>query len=95
MPGFDARRVYLEKTTKDGLPLEQLERWVADTDGMSIAHLRELVAAVYCLGQPYDEVIERLKLMAVQPKGEEGFKSKTTGFSSPVRAAQNSPSGGW
>ena len=91
MPGFDARRVYLEKTTKGGLGQEQLEKWVADTDNMSIAHLRELVAAVYCLDQPYDEVLERLRAMAIQPKGEEGFQNKTLGFKSPVATK----SGGW
>lgn len=80
MPGFDARRVYLEKTTKDGLDTATLEQWVADTDDMSIAHLRELVAAVYCLGQPYAEVLDRLRQMQVQPKGEEGFASKALGF---------------
>lgn len=80
MPGSDARRVYLEKTTKNGLPPEQLQAWVADTDGMSIAHLRELVAAVYCLDQPYVEVLERLRLMAEAPKGVDGFDSKKIGF---------------
>lgn len=98
MPGTDARRVYLEKATKGGLTATQLERWVQDTgpttptgiDGMSIAHLRELVAAVYCLDQPYDEVLERLRAMAVQPKGEDGFRTKTAGFgSNPVAKSIN------
>lgn len=103
MPGPDARRVYLEKATKGGLAPEQLQRWVTDTgpstpngqDGMSIAHLRELVAAVYCLDQPYDEVLDRLRQMQVQLKGEYGFKSKTPGFSGPQRTGTNSPNGGW
>ena len=81
MPSFDARRVYLEKATNNGLDKEQLAKWVAETDGMSIAHLRELVAAVYCLDQPYDDVVERLKKMSVPEKGEDGFKSKNLGFS--------------
>lgn len=93
MPGFEARRVYLQKATKDGLGAEQLEQWVRDTDEMSIAHLRELVAAVYCLDQPYDEVLDRLRKMAVQPKGEEGFKNKTPGFASNKASARDA--GGW
>jgi hypothetical protein len=57
-----------------------LELWVEDTKDMSIAHLRELVAAVYCLGQEYEDVLERLKAMSVQLKGEEGFKQNKLGF---------------
>ena len=80
MPGDEARRVYLEKTTKNGLDLGTLRQWVSDTDGMSIAHLRELVAAVYCLDQPYNDVLERLRAMCVPLKGETGFKTKKPGF---------------
>ena len=80
MPGEDARRVYLEKATKNGLSPEDLAKWVAATKDMSIAHLRELVAAVYCLNQPYEEVMDRLVAMATAPKGDSGFESKPLGF---------------
>lgn len=80
MPGPEARKVYLEKTTKNGLDMDTLNQWVSDTAGMSIAHLRELVAAVYCLDQPYGEVLERLRAMSVPVKGEEGFAAKKLGF---------------
>jgi hypothetical protein len=91
MPGPDARKVYLEKTTNGGLSPEDLTKWVSDTQDMSIAHLRELVAAVYCLGQPYPEVVERLKSMAVQVKPEEEFKRRGLGF---ARAKQAMANGG-
>lgn len=74
MPGEEARRTYLNKTTQGNLSKETLDRWTLDTKDMSIAHLRELVASVYCLEQPYEEVIERLQDMAKQPKTEEEFK---------------------
>jgi hypothetical protein len=80
MPGNDARRVYLEKTTNGDLSEKVLSKWIRDTKDMSIAHLRELVAAVYCLNQPYGEVLERLKAMATPPKGETGFGSSSLGF---------------
>lgn len=80
MPGPQARKVYLDKATNGGLAPEQMEKWIIDTNNMSIAHLRELVAAVYCLDQPYDEVIERLTAMAIQVKGEDEFKRKGMGF---------------
>lgn len=80
MPGPESRKVYLQKTTDGKLTDNQLDLWVADTDGMSIAHLRELVASVYCLDQPYEEVRDRLKAMANQPKGEEEFRGRNMGF---------------
>jgi hypothetical protein len=76
MPGAEARRVYLDKTTHGELPANQLDKWVADTKDLSIAHLRELVAAVYCLEQPYQEVLDRLKAMQVQVKTAEDFKKR-------------------
>ncbi len=81
MPGDEARRVYLLKATANGLSNDDLERWVTDTKDMSIAHLRELVAAVYCLDQNYPEVIERLKKMGEIPKSDSGFRDKQMGYS--------------
>jgi hypothetical protein len=89
MPSDAARFAYLEKTTGGNLEKKHIERWVADTKDMSIAHLRELVAAVYCLDQPYDEVIERLRAMSTQPQGESGFKpTNKMGFGATTTAAK-------
>lgn len=80
MPESAARTAYLEKATGGLLPKPKLKEWVDDTKGMSIAHLRELVAAVFCLEQPYAEVIERLSDMANKVKVEDEFKSNKPGF---------------
>ncbi len=80
MPGDSARRQYLERATAGTLGSRDLDKWVKDTDEMSIAHLRELVAAVYCLGQPYSEVIKRLTEMANAIKEADEFKSGGVGF---------------
>lgn len=73
MPSAAAREEYLRQSTKDAI--KDVPVWVKDTEGMSIAHLRELVAAVYCLNQDYTEVIDRLKNMAIRPKAkDDGFK---------------------
>ena len=40
-----------------------LDKWVKDTDQMSIAHLRELFVAVVVLGDDYDEAIDTLRTM--------------------------------
>lgn len=78
MPTAASRLAYLRKTCGDN-PVD-LEKWCADTEGLSIAHLRELVVAVICLEQEYGSVIERLRAMEIQPKPEEGFRRKKTGF---------------
>ena len=64
-----------------------INRWVDDTDGMSIAHLKELFIAVCILGNPYDEAIETLHaMMEEHPKSSEddykdlGFKKATCGI---------------
>lgn len=81
MPSPEARRAYLSKATKDGLSNETLDVWTHDTKEMSIAHLRELVAAVYCLQQPYEKVLERLKAMSEPVKSDgDGFRPKHLGF---------------
>jgi SpoVK/Ycf46/Vps4 family AAA+-type ATPase len=80
MPSRAARRVYLKNLLGENDP--DIERWVEDTDNLSVAHLRELAAAVRCLDQNYTEVLDRLKTMKHRLKSEDGFgnKSGTTGF---------------
>lgn len=80
MPSAEARTAYLCKATNNHLSKHDLTRWVTDTHDMSIAHLREMVAAVYCLEQPYEEVLDRLKSMAAKVKAEDEFKTRGLGF---------------
>ncbi len=67
MPSAAARQIYLEKiiakTGESAFQNFNLHQWVTDTEGLSIAHLRELSAAVLCLDQPYEAVIKRLRTM--------------------------------
>lgn len=80
MPTAAARKEYLKQATHGELGEDELVKWTKDTDQMSIAHLRELVAAVYCLAQPYGEVILRLQEMARAIKETDGFKKTSVGF---------------
>ena len=75
MPSAPARLVYLKKAI--GEAEVDMDKWVKETEGMSIAHLRELVVAVCCLEQDYDSVMGRLKAMEIMPKPEDGFKQKS------------------
>jgi hypothetical protein len=83
MPEDAARKAYLNEATRNGLDGKTLNKWVLDTEDFSIAHLRELVASVYCLDHDYEEVLKRLKEMAKRPEGETGFEpSGKMGFGS-------------
>jgi hypothetical protein len=75
MPSKEARNKYLHHIL--GADVEGVEKWVADTEGLSIAHLREFVAAVKCLDQEYDVVLARLKSMKQKIKSIEGQGNKT------------------
>lgn len=49
----------------------KLDRWVRDTEGMSIAHLKELYVAVMILGTPYEEAIRILRGMSTLPNSDQ------------------------
>lgn len=79
MPSEIMRRQYLNHLLSKEEHSYDVKQWIEDTDGLSIAHLKELVVAVTCLDQNYDDAIKRLKTMKVKPKsaqfeGELGFK---------------------
>ena len=66
MPSDDARSLYLMTklgtTVYDGIDL------VKETDGLSIAHLKELIVSVYCQNNNVVETLTRLKNMKITPK---------------------------
>ena len=80
MPSPIARKAYLKfatmKGSTDGLDESTLETWTKDTEGFSIAHLRELVAACFCLDQAYAVVVKRLRKMSEKPKFGDGYNKK-------------------
>jgi hypothetical protein len=76
MPSKEARRKYLQHILGN---IEDIDRWINDTEGLSIAHLREMTAAVRCLDQDYDSVLKRLKSMKHKIKTIDG-QGGTTGF---------------
>ena len=84
MPSPKARMRYLKHVLKDTVPEEELEKWVAETDKLSIAHLRELIVATQCLGRPYPEVVTRLKKMKIRPNSDKRGKEDSVGFVHPM-----------
>lgn len=86
MPSEGARLTYL-RSAAAGEDDAVIRQWAKESSGLSIAHLRELVAAVLCLDQEYPNVLKRLQSMNERPKEVDGFRDRTPGFS----AGQISP----
>lgn len=59
MPSPGSRRIYLSKK-EPSLGANELSEWVERTDGLSIAHLRELIILCRCYGKSLDEALSRL-----------------------------------
>lgn len=78
MPSPDARRTYLAfKNPRLASNKLELDAWVADTDNFSIAHMRELIVSVECLGHSATDAVKRLRAMNnIKLTSEE----KETGF---------------
>lgn len=93
-PSKTSRRMYFEHLIGEGdenklkqkisdLNLD-LDRWVEDTDEMSVAHLKELFIQVVIIGDTYEESIETLKSMKENLEDKE-FDS-VIGFSGPKKS---------
>ena len=80
MPSHAARQVYLQ--AKDpSLDGDELAYWVTQTEGFSIAHLRELVILVRCFGRPLEVAIARLDKMRLRhPNSNEAPDRTPLGF---------------
>jgi ATP-dependent 26S proteasome regulatory subunit len=60
-----------------------LDKWVEDTENMSVAHMKELFVSVCILGNPYEEAIEILRnMMDHKPRSDEDNFGKI-GFKKP------------
>lgn len=81
MPSAAARKAYLQHVAPE--ITDDLERWVRDTEGFSIAHLKELALAVMCLDHPYQKALGRIRKMAemaeiAEPKQAENAPRQVT-----------------
>jgi len=70
-PNAPSRKIYLEHLAKNMSPKPwnkkiPLDRWVKDTQGMSVAHLKELFVATVILGNSYENAITTIKEMKSQ-----------------------------
>lgn len=80
MPSADARRLYI--TTKEpSLPVDDVEEMVRVSDGLSIAHVRELIILTQCFGRPIADAAKRLNAARHRaPSSERSPERTSLGF---------------
>lgn len=79
-PNDICRKIYLESLfTKEEIKENKVNmvQWVADTEGFSMAHMKELFVAVIILGDTYDDALKNLKSMKTSIASDSGG---TVGF---------------
>lgn len=87
-PNIESRKMYFEHLFgKEGYEIYNvdLNKWIEDTEGFSLAHLKELFVAVIILGNNYNEALEMLREMKeeIHPsKYEDERLPKPIGFNS-------------
>jgi len=74
MPNEIIRKAYFKKKLK--INGEDGEKWVKETEGLSFAALAELVISVKCLGNPFNETIEKLRDMSNIKISSSDFEEK-------------------
>lgn len=76
MPNAKVREAYLtNKLTEEDLAGIELADWIKKTDGMSLAHMRELVISVMTMGNTFESTIARLNGLKIKPKIKNGKSS--------------------
>lgn len=81
VPSKADRQFFLRsRIREDEMTDTEIERWVDDTESMSIAFLKELIVATFCLSRPYEETLEKLKAMTKRMKSTEEWSSGDMGF---------------
>lgn len=83
-PKKESRKIYLEHLIDNETKKEyniDFEKWTEETEGMSIAHLKELFIAVCILGNSYEESIETLRNMInYSPSSSDDEEKNRIGF---------------
>lgn len=86
MPGPEARKVYLtDICPRLAENSEELDLWVAQTDGFSFAHLKELLVATDVFERPFDASVERLRMMMEVRHSSREYNENPIGFNAPKR----------
>lgn len=77
-PSAEIRATFLHHK-EPNMTLEEVQHWVSQTAGFSIAHLKELVISVRILGKPLDEQVKRLRKMKERKFSNQEFEGNSKG----------------
>jgi hypothetical protein len=90
-PVAEARRAYLARLFKNHANPELLNQMVEQTDGLGMAHLRELAVSMLAFNHSLDDTVKRLKgnIKEVFRMSKVGDKSVNTGFTLGFQKASN------
>lgn len=81
MPESDVREAYFRNKLKSkDIKGIDIKDWIKRTEGMSLAHLKELIISVFALGNTFDDSLNRLNGMKIKPRIKNNGKS--LGFNS-------------
>ncbi len=82
MPNDEVRESYIRhKLTEEDIKSIKIEEWVKQTEGMSLAHMRELIISVIAMGNTFEDTLNRLNGLKVKPIVKSKDKKKI-GFGS-------------
>ena len=81
MPDDRARKAYLQAMHPDfSEDTELLRKWVEETKGFSIAHLKELIISTEVFEVEFEDAVERLRLMAEIDISSEDYDGNSMGL---------------
>lgn len=68
-PKEAVRKTYIEnKLSKEDLDSIDMKEWLKETEGMSLAHMRELIISLFAMGNSFEDTIARLNGLKVKPE---------------------------
>lgn len=75
VPSDEVRSAYItNKLTDEDLSKIDLEKWVKETEGLSLAHMRELIISVVTMENSFEDTMNRLNGLKVKPRIKGGKK---------------------
>ena len=77
-PSLQDRTLYLSTKSKD-LSNPQIKGWAKETEGWTLAHLKELIVAVEIFKLDYDETLERINTMRSKREHSENYEKEFRG----------------
>lgn len=82
VPTEKVRRQYLmNKLYEEELQSIDIDKWVNETEGLSLAHLKELIISVIAMGNSFESTISKLKNLKIKPDLKKKKETKI-GFTS-------------